>query len=108
MKNSYPKYLILILIALFFASTNELDPGEAAQNYAAESHSFIQTDIFSLTAITEQHEINHSKNNSSFSPINLESFRSTNLFRELYLHQHKFISQFFPGNIYLDISSLRI
>jgi len=43
MKFTITKFLILILIALFFASTNELSDKEAEQNYKSESHSFIET-----------------------------------------------------------------
>ena len=33
MKSNKTKYLIIVLIALFFASTNELDARESEQNY---------------------------------------------------------------------------
>ncbi len=48
MKLNKTKYLILILIAIFFASTNELSAKEAGQNYNTESHSFIETGSYVL------------------------------------------------------------
>jgi len=48
MKLNKAKYIILILIALFFASTNEVCAKEAEQNYNTESHSFIDTGNYTL------------------------------------------------------------
>ncbi|MFZ0452143.1 MAG: hypothetical protein WCE54_13245 [Ignavibacteriaceae bacterium] len=102
------KYLILFLIALFFASTNELDKKEAEQHYTTEFHLFIQTDLFTLAPITELHKSYYSKANSSFSLIDFENYGNNNLLKDLYLQQLKFIPQFFSKDIYLESCDLRI
>ncbi len=48
MKNNFSKYLILVLIALFFASTSEVCTKEAEMNYKTERHSFLDTGSYTL------------------------------------------------------------
>lgn len=59
MINNKAKYLVIILIALFFASTNELSAKEAAQNYNTENHSFIESANFSLSISIDKQNDNY-------------------------------------------------
>lgn len=49
MRSNKTKYLIFILVALFFASTSELSEKESERNYKTENHAFITTDNFVLS-----------------------------------------------------------
>ena len=108
MKSNFTKYLILILIALFFASTNEIDAKEAEQNYKTECHSFIESINYNLTFPKKRRENNSSKY-ISFLPLdNFQECLSLNLSLTSYTKHIKFIPQFFSKDIYIDISVLRI
>ncbi len=104
MINNKAKYLIMILIALFFASTNELSAKEAEQNYNSESHSFIETVNF-----TAQDSFNKNliiKSFSLFAFINNYDFNyPANLLHGFDL---TFILPHVKPKIYLDNSILRI
>jgi len=108
MKSNKTKYLIIILIALFFASTNELDAKESEQNYNTENHSFVETsNAYIKTSINKQ-ENNYNKN---FLPdlFLLTPDNYWNIcFDSSYSHHLKFLPQFFRKKIYIDISILRI
>ena len=104
MINNKAKYLVIILIALFFASTNELSAKEAAENYNSESHNFIETvnyaalDSFNYNLIV--------KNLSSNAFINQHDYNyHLNLLPGFFLN---FIMPSIKPKIYLDISILRI
>ena len=104
MKLPITKYLILILIALFFASTNELSAKEARENYNSESHNFIETAKYDAKV-------------SVFNNLDIKSF-----FSNAFINHHwynysvnllpgftlNFFSPSFKPKIYLDISILRI
>ncbi len=108
MKSNKTKYLIFILIALFLASTNELNAKEREQNYSAENHSFVETSNFNIKTSIDKHENNNNKNVlpdlSLLSPYNYWNI----CFDSPYSNYLKILPQFFRNNIYLDISILRI
>ena len=108
MKSNFPKYLILILIVLFFASTNEIDAKEAEQNYKTECHSFIESINYNQTFPKKRRENNSSKYISFFPLDNFQECRSANLRFTSYIKHIKFLPQFFAKDIFLDISVLRI
>lgn len=61
MKADKIKYLTLILIALFFASTNELSAKEAEQNFNTESHTFLRADNLNVKISLDKHNTNSAK-----------------------------------------------
>ena len=105
MKSNKTKYLILILIALFFASTNELSAKEAEQNFNTESHSFIETDNYVLIVSLDVHQ-----NTKTFVilPFSSQQECTNSHFNLLSECPQKFIIPFIRKDLYLDISILRI
>jgi hypothetical protein len=105
MKSNKTKYLILILIALFFASTNELSAKEAEQNFNTESHSFIETDNYVLRVSLDVHQ-----NTKTFvtQPFSSHKECTNSYFNLLSECPQKFIIPFIRKDLYLDISILRI
>ena len=102
------KYLILILIALFFASTNEVSAKEAEQNFNTENHSFIESANYRLSISIDQQNNNH-KNYYPASPFTIfPDFCFSKYPNVLYFSQLKILPQFFHRHIYLDVSILRI
>lgn len=108
MKNNFSRYLIFVLIALFFASINELSAKEAEQNYNAESHSFIESVNFSLSIPIDKQKDNCKKHFPGYPFVISPDFYYNNYFDSLYANQLKFLPQFFHNNLYIDISILRI
>ncbi|MCL6100587.1 MAG: hypothetical protein M1391_18670 [Bacteroidetes bacterium] len=102
------KYLSLILIALFFASTNELSAKEAEQNYNIENHSFIETANYSLISSIDKLKDNYKKHFPAYPFVISHSFYCNNYFDSLNTSQLKFLPQFFRKNLYIYISILRI
>ena len=105
MKSNKTKYLILILIALFFASTNELNAKEAEQNINTESHSFIETDNYVLRVSLDVHQDTKTFVSLPFPSHQKYTNSNFNLLSEC---SQKFISPFIRKDLYLDISILRI
>ncbi len=108
MKRNFSKYLILILAALFFASTNEMDAKEAEQNYKTESHSFIESDNFNQNILSEQNDNGYSKANLFSSTISFQSYYLNLIVNSANNNHPKLPAKFFSKDIYLDISVLRI
>lgn len=108
MQTNKTKYLILILIGLFFASINELSAKEAEQNYNSENHAFIETANYSLISLVDKQKNNYKKHFTTYQFITSPDFYCDICFDSSYANRLKFLQQFFRGNIYLDISSLRI
>ncbi len=99
MKINLTKYLALILLALFFISTNELNAKEAEQNFRAETHIFIGADYFGVKISLNKQNRDSKKN---FTPYlffyDLDS--SNNYFTSLSSTQLKFV----PHSPYESIS----
>jgi len=108
MKSNKSKYLILILIALFFASTNEVCAKEAELNYNAENHSFVETINYSLIASIDRQKDNNKNHFTAYPFVISPGFYCNNYFDSLYNNQLKFLPQVFRKDLYLDISILRI
>ena len=108
MKSNKTKYLIIVLIALFFASTNELDARESEQNYNIENHSFVETSNSYIKASIDKQENNYNKNFFPdlflLSPDNYWNI----CFDSSYSNYLDFLPQFFRQKIHLEISVLRI
>ncbi|MCL5030887.1 MAG: hypothetical protein M1480_17915 [Bacteroidetes bacterium] len=107
MKLNKTKYLILILIAIFFASTNELSAKEVEQNYNIESHAFLETGNYVLSVSYGEQQKNSIKAFTNFLLINHPDY-SNNYFNLLSAHPQKFLSSFIYKDLYLDLSILRI
>jgi|GEM_PF-5722038 len=107
MKNNFSKYLILMLVALFFASTNELSAKEAEHNYESESHFFIDSGNYSLNIPCGNFQKDLTKTFYDFSFANSQIY-----YNNCYNLLTKFSSLFAPlpaaKDRYLDISVLRI
>ncbi len=107
MKFSITKYLILILIAFFFASTNELSAKEAEHYYFTESHSFLDTGNYTLNISFDKFQKDLTKTFHAFSSINYPD-TCISLINLLALHRIKNISPLISNPIYLENSTLRI
>jgi len=108
MKLNKTKYLIIILIALFFASTNEVCAKEAELNYNAENHSFVETVNYSLIASIDKQKDNYKKHFPAYPFVMSPDFYFNIYFDSLNNNRLKFLPQFFHNNLYLDLSILRI
>lgn len=108
MQSNKLKYLILILIALFFSSTNEICAKEAEQNYNIENHTFIETSNYSLFYSGDKQKNNCKNIFTTNQFITSLDFYCNICLDSTYTNRLKFLPQFFRENIYLDVSSLRI
>lgn len=108
MQKNKLKYLILILIAFFFSSTNEICAKEAQQNYNVESHSFLETANYSLISSIDKHKNNYQKLFTPDSFFTSPDFYYNKSFVSYSYSELKAFPQIFHNNIYIDISIFRI
>ncbi len=108
MKSYKSKYLILILIALFFSSTNEICAKEAEQNFNIESHSFIETANYSLISSIDKLKNNNKKLFNPDSFLTSHDSYCINYSGSYRFSALKSLPKIFHNNIYIDISILRI
>jgi hypothetical protein len=108
MQTNKTKFLILILIGLFFASTAELSAKEAEQNYNSENHTFIETANYSLISSIDKQKNNCKKHFTAYQFVTSPDFYCNIYLDSSYTNRLKFLPQFFREDIYLDVSPLRI
>ena len=100
MKVDKIKYLTLFLLAVFFASTNELSAKEAEQNFSFESHIFLPANNLNLTISLDKHNSNGTKVFTSYIFASCSDL-SNNYYNLLFVKQLKFIPQSPPEDICL-------
>ena len=107
MRLNNTKYLVLVFIALFLASTNEVCSKEAEMNYKLESHSFIESDKYYLAVLSDENEI--FLISDSFTVFhNFYNYCSFNILSKSYPNHLRFLPKYFSQKKYLDISVLLI
>lgn len=108
MQSNRLKYLILILIALFFTSTNEICAKEAEQNYNVENHSFLETANYSLISSIDKLKNNCRKHFTPDSFLKSPDFYYNHCNDSFSYSELKPLPKIFHNKLYIGISIFRI
>jgi hypothetical protein len=107
MRSAFVKYLILVLGGFFLLSTAEVFTSECEHSYVAENHYFVGTDNFSLHSGFQTGHVVPVKFLGS--PFSLNEIFIFAIYPNcIFSNQSDFLSTLPSGDLYLEISSLRI